>query len=106
MTKIELIRNMLIDIGGFTKYTAKQLSGKQTLKKDLKIPNERLNFLASRLTLTLKTAGSSKWVMAATLKADGYKVVDCGGLMLQKAFDHEAKPEEINALITEAKKEL
>lgn len=107
MTKVEMTRETLLRIGGFTTLTAKQLVGKQVLKKDLKISADRLQFLASDFTNILKQAGKKRFVMASTLRADGFKVADCVTLMMEKGFDIvKMKPEDVTALIAEAKKEL
>ena len=106
MTKVEMTRESLVRIAGYTSLPARQLAGKHLLKKDLNIQNDRLQFLATRLTSILTNAGKKRWVAATTLRAEGYKVSDCITLMMKKGFNFEAKPEDVSALITDAKEEL
>ena len=106
MTKVEMTRETLIRIAGYSSLKARQLAGRHILKKNLKIDDQRLAYLADRFTKILNSAGVSRWVMASTLRADGYKVSDCITLMMKKGFDIDAKPDTVAELIVEGKKEL
>lgn len=106
MTRVELTRQTLKDIAGFTSLPARRLVAKHQLKKDLSIDNERLGFLATTLNDTIEMAGSDRWVMTSTLRGDGFKVVDCVIVMVKKAFDAEIDVKSAEQLIKDAKEEL
>lgn len=102
MTKVKMTQETLFAIAGYASARVDKLQGKHTLKKDLKL-TDLLHRVASRFSKILKDAGSKRWVMASTLRADGYKVSDCVALMMQKGFDLTATPEQVEELITQAK---